>query len=255
VYFILYWLNTVCHFGYFNFPLRLTPTFSKNLFLFSFQKIELGFYVFYIPQNALYISFLFISLLNHPSKIVACSLKVGLVYQRLWHNKHKVGVATVMPSTIQELCEEVFSAVFVRILYLEDNFPTSTHNWDIHRLPSPHWEDTVQWPVCTYTFALHEFKIVLKANTPAVQSKSPRSSASQEDGFGEARRHKRHTRDETAPTSKKAVPTTVCAAVDAPFKKVAIRDFFAPLRAWDMDTPSPNTEASPREAKQLNRLQ
>jgi hypothetical protein len=40
----------------------------------------------------------------------------------------------------------------------------------------------------TYTVALHEFKALLKASTPAGQSKTPKSAATQEVGFKEVRR-------------------------------------------------------------------
>jgi hypothetical protein len=66
----------------------------------------------------------------------------------------------------------------------------------------------------TYTVALHELKAVLKANTLASQSKTPKSAATQEDGFKEVRRRKRHSTDETAPTSKRAVPTAASDTVD-----------------------------------------
>jgi hypothetical protein len=59
----------------------------------------------------------------------------------------------------------------------------------------------------TYTVLLHELKAMLKASTPADQSKTPMSVATQENGFKENRRRKRHSTNETAPTSKKAVCT------------------------------------------------
>jgi hypothetical protein len=96
----------------------------------------------------------------------------------------------------------------------------------------------------TYTVSLHELKAVLKASTPAGKFKTPKSAATQEDGFKEARRRKRHNTNENAPTSKKAA----FSAVDTPPKVVATRNYFAPLRASDMDTDSTNTEATPREA-------
>jgi hypothetical protein len=96
----------------------------------------------------------------------------------------------------------------------------------------------------TYTVALHELKAVLRASNPAGQSKTPKSAATQEDGLKEIRRRKRHSTNETAPTSKKAA----CVDVDTPHKEVATRNFFAPLRASDMDTDSTNTEATSREA-------
>jgi hypothetical protein len=52
----------------------------------------------------------------------------------------------------------------------------------------------------TYTVALHELKAVLKASTPAGQSETPKSAASQEDGFKEVWRHKWHSTNETAAT-------------------------------------------------------
>jgi hypothetical protein len=84
----------------------------------------------------------------------------------------------------------------------------------------------------TNTVALDELKAVMKASTPAGQSKTPKSAATQEDGFKEVRRPKRHNTNETAPTSKKAA----CTAVDTPHKEVATPNFFGPLRTSDMDT-------------------
>jgi hypothetical protein len=104
-------------------------------------------------------------------------------------------------------------------------------------------------PYCTYTVALHELKAVVKANIPTGQSKTPKSAATQEDGFKEIRRRKRHSKNETAPTSRKAVLTAVSAAVDTARNEFATRNFVAPLRECDMDTDSANTESSPREAK------
>jgi hypothetical protein len=73
----------------------------------------------------------------------------------------------------------------------------------------------------TYTDALHELKAVLKASTPAGQFKTPKSAATQEDGFKEVRRRKRHSTNEAAPTSKKAA----CTAVNTPPKEVVTRTF------------------------------
>jgi hypothetical protein len=77
----------------------------------------------------------------------------------------------------------------------------------------------------TYTVPLHELKAVLKASTPAGQFKSPKPTATQEDGFKEVRRRKRHNTNESAPTSKKAA----FSAVDRAPKEVATGNFFAPL--------------------------
>jgi hypothetical protein len=80
----------------------------------------------------------------------------------------------------------------------------------------------------TYTVALQELKAVLKASNPAGQSQTPKSSATEEDGFKEVRRRKRHTRDEVACTSKKAITTAASATIDTPTSVVATRNFFAP---------------------------
>jgi hypothetical protein len=114
-------------------------------------------------------------------------------------------------------------------------------------LQSPHWEEPVQCLYGTYTVALHDFKAVLKPNIPAGQSK-PKSAATQEDDVKEARWRIRHSTEETAPISKKSVPTTVSAAVDTPPKEVSTRNLFAPLRTCNMATDSANTESSPSEA-------
>jgi hypothetical protein len=96
--------------------------------------------------------------------------------------------------------------------------------------------------------ALCELKAVLKANTPAGQSKKLKSAATQEDGFKEVRRRKQRSTDETAPISKISVPTTVSAAADTPPEEVLTRNFFAPLRTCHMDTDSANTKFSTSEA-------
>jgi hypothetical protein len=80
----------------------------------------------------------------------------------------------------------------------------------------------------TYIVALQELKAVLKASTPGGQSKTPKSTTTQEDGFKEVQRRKRNSTDETTPTSKKAVPTAASDAVDTPPKVVITCNFFAP---------------------------
>jgi hypothetical protein len=97
-----------------------------------------------------------------------------------------------------------------------------------------------------YTVTLQELKAVLQANTLASQSKRPKTAATQEDGFKEVRRRKRHNTDETSPTSKRAVPTAASDAIHTPPKVVVTRNFFAPLRATTMDTDSPSAEATPQ---------
>jgi hypothetical protein len=59
----------------------------------------------------------------------------------------------------------------------------------------------------TYTVTLDELKALLKENTLADQTTSPKASGqqtTQKDGFQEVRRRKRHPEDETAGTSKRA---------------------------------------------------
>jgi hypothetical protein len=46
-----------------------------------------------------------------------------------------------------------------------------------------------------YTVTLHELKAMLKASTPAGQSKTPKSAATREDGFKEVRRRKRQSKN------------------------------------------------------------
>jgi hypothetical protein len=100
----------------------------------------------------------------------------------------------------------------------------------------------------TQSLYVYKLKAVLKESTPAGQSKTPKSAATQEDGFKEVRRRKRHSTNETVPTSKKAVPIAASTAEDTPSKEVVTRNYFAKLRVSDMDTDSANTEASPDEA-------
>jgi hypothetical protein len=57
----------------------------------------------------------------------------------------------------------------------------------------------------SYTVALPELKAVLKASNSAGQSQTPKPPATQEDGFKEVQRRKRHSTDEAARSSKKAV--------------------------------------------------
>jgi hypothetical protein len=99
----------------------------------------------------------------------------------------------------------------------------------------------------TYTIALHELKAVLKASTQASQSKTPKSAATQNGGFKEVRRRKRHSTDETAPNSKRAVPTAASDALHTPRKMVVPHNFFAPLRTVTMDTDSSSAEAAQQE--------
>jgi hypothetical protein len=90
----------------------------------------------------------------------------------------------------------------------------------------------------TYTVTLIELQSVLKASSLRGQTK-------QADGFQEVRNRKRHSTGEAARTPKKAT-------VAPPAEKIHTRNFFAPLRAANMDTDAPaesNTEEAPAPAK------
>jgi hypothetical protein len=102
----------------------------------------------------------------------------------------------------------------------------------------------------TYTIALRELMAVLKASTPTWQSKTPKSTATLEDGFKELLRRKQHSTNETAPPSKKVA----CTAEETPPKVVATRNFFAPFRAFDIEIDSAKTEATPREAEASTKI-
>jgi hypothetical protein len=75
-----------------------------------------------------------------------------------------------------------------------------------------------------YTVTLNDLKALLKASSPAGKCVTPKWAAPREDGFKEVRRRKRHSSNEAAPTTKKAVS----AAEVAPQKEVPTRNFFAP---------------------------
>jgi hypothetical protein len=97
----------------------------------------------------------------------------------------------------------------------------------------------------TYTVALHELKAVLKASTLAGQFKTPKSAATQEDGFKEVWRHKRHNTNESAPTSKRAAFSTV----DTPPPRRSPRGISSPRSehlTWTQILPTPR----PHHARQ-----
>jgi hypothetical protein len=94
----------------------------------------------------------------------------------------------------------------------------------------------------TYTVALNELKSLLKTNNSAGGTDTAAKST-QEDGFQEVPRRKRHNTTEAAPTSKKAAAE----AKSTPNKEIAMRNFFAPLRATTMDTDSSGAEATTPE--------
>jgi hypothetical protein len=70
---------------------------------------------------------------------------------------------------------------------------------------------------------------------------TPHCSASQEDGFEEVRRRKRHSSDETVPTTE-----AVSVAEVTPHKEITTRNIFAPLRT-SMDTDSAGADATTNE--------
>jgi hypothetical protein len=98
-----------------------------------------------------------------------------------------------------------------------------------------------------YTVALNDLKSLLKTSSSAGGTATGIESvkSTEEDGFKEVRRRKRHSTNEAAPTSKKPAAE----AKSTPAKEVATRNFFAPLRATTRDTDSSVTEATtPEEA-------
>jgi hypothetical protein len=94
----------------------------------------------------------------------------------------------------------------------------------------------------TYTVALKELKSLLKASNSAGGTNTSTESVkpSQDDGFKEVRRRKRHNTNEVSPTSKKSAAD----ATNNNKQEVATRNFFAPLRATTMETDSSGAEAT-----------
>lgn len=87
---------------------------------------------------------------------------------------------------------------------------------------------------------------MLKVSTVADQTKSPKAGGehlTQDEGFKELRRRKRHNTDEAAQTSKKAaVQEKTPDALNALPKEVV-----TPLRTTNLDTNTSGTEAMPHE--------
>jgi hypothetical protein len=98
---------------------------------------------------------------------------------------------------------------------------------------------------------LQEIKALLKVSTTTQQTaKKP----TQEQGFQEVRRRKRHSSNEAARTPEKILVTAAPAAVNTTPKTVPTRNFFAPLRTADMDTEASDTEKKRQLlAKQVGR--
>jgi hypothetical protein len=91
---------------------------------------------------------------------------------------------------------------------------------------------------------LQEIKALLKVSTTTPQTaKKP----TQEEGFQEVRRRKRHSSNEAARTPKKILVTAEPAAVNTTPKTVPTRNSFAPLRTASMDTETSDMEESPQE--------
>jgi hypothetical protein len=79
-----------------------------------------------------------------------------------------------------------------------------------------------------YMAALQELKALLKVSTTTGESITPQAAKqpTQDKGFQEVRRPKRHSSNEAARTSKKTVVTAVPAAVNTTPKTVPTRNFF-----------------------------
>jgi hypothetical protein len=96
---------------------------------------------------------------------------------------------------------------------------------------------------------LIQLQSVLKASTLAVQTESPKAGGeqlTQNEGFKEVRRSKRHNTDEDAQTSKKAaVENKTSDALNTLPKKVVTRNYFTPLRITVMYTDTSSTEVMP----------
>jgi hypothetical protein len=94
----------------------------------------------------------------------------------------------------------------------------------------------------TYTVALKELKSILKASNSAGTATTSNEPVkpTEENGFKEIRRRKRHSTNEAPPTSNKPAPEKK----HAPNKEVATRNFFAPLRATTMETDTSGAEAT-----------
>jgi hypothetical protein len=86
----------------------------------------------------------------------------------------------------------------------------------------------------SYTVTLNDLKSILKSSG---QAKQP----SQGDGFQEVRSRKRHSTAEAAHSPKKA-------AVPTPTGQVPTKNYYASLRATDMETDATVTEPIPPEA-------
>jgi hypothetical protein len=101
----------------------------------------------------------------------------------------------------------------------------------------------------TYSVTLKELKGLLKAGIFGEERSEKQVQPTEEEGFQEVRRRKRHGTNKSAKTTKKAA---VQAKASPPITKpsateVATRKFFAPLRAAQMDTEAPATEGSTSE--------
>jgi hypothetical protein len=103
----------------------------------------------------------------------------------------------------------------------------------------------------TYTVTLKELKDLVKASIIAPEfnkAENTEENPKEEEGFQEVRRRKRQSSDETAKTAKKAaVQAKTSPTVKSQPKEVTTRNFFAPLRATEMENDPSTTEGSPRE--------
>jgi hypothetical protein len=106
----------------------------------------------------------------------------------------------------------------------------------------------------TYAVTLHELKAVLNASILTGQTNSPKASGQENNAGGwfsgstevEAARHRRNRRN--FKESESADQNFAHLKRPPPPKEVVTQNFFAPLRAADMDTESSGTEATSNEA-------
>jgi hypothetical protein len=119
-------------------------------------------------------------------------------------------------------------------------------------LQSSNWEDPV--------FTLQELKVMLKVSTPNDQSKTPMSTATQVNGFKEVWRCKQHSTNETAPTSKKVLPTAAAVDTPPPPPRRSPPGISSPCSkhlawTWIPPTPRPNHMRQQLLLKQVDRPQ
>jgi hypothetical protein len=98
----------------------------------------------------------------------------------------------------------------------------------------------------TYTVALQELKALLKANTLADPTPTPKPASTQEARFTEVRRRKRQNSDKAAQISKKSSTNSSLCPRRHPLQDHT-RNLFTPLRATITDTDPSGSESTPQE--------